>query len=120
VVLALLILGQSKGFFVPVQPGPIIVQNTIDLDDLNMQQKIAQMTVVLGVKYYSEALKNMQLGGIHLHTLANEQVFKDTIIHFQKDMKVPFMYDFTNRTRMGLNAFSLSNNFLVLKSTLLF
>lgn len=91
IVLALLILGQSKGFFVPVQIKPIIVDNTIDLDDLNLQQKIAQMTVVLGVKYYSESLKNMQLGGIHLHTLESEQVFKDTITHFQKDMRIPFM-----------------------------
>ncbi len=91
IVLVLLVFGQSKGFFVPRQPGPIIVDNTIDLDDLSLQQKIAQMTVVLGVKYYSEALKKMQVGGIHLHTLANEKVFKNTITHFQKEMKVPFM-----------------------------
>tara|TARA_Y100000310_G_scaffold344226_1_gene455834 strand:+ start:1648 stop:2778 length:1131 start_codon:yes stop_codon:yes gene_type:complete len=114
IILVLLVLGQSKGFFVPKQPGPIIVDNTIDLDDLSLQQKIAQMTVVLGVKYYSGALKKMQLGGIHLHTLADEQVFRSTITHFQKDMKVPFMV--TVDLEGCVNPFAHYRNFTAAKN----
>ncbi len=84
-------VAKTRGIFIPKQPKPIVVEGTIDLDDLTLKQKIAQMTVILGISYYSGVLKKMQLGGIHLHAMVSEEAFRKTIEKFQEGMEIPFM-----------------------------
>ncbi len=109
-VLITLILGKAKGVFIPessfLEPSEIKKESSsvdvlqpklknsigsINFNRLSLQQKIAQMTIVLGVEYYSDALKKMQLGGVHIHTLANESVFRRVIKTFQENTTIPFM-----------------------------
>ena len=90
VVLAGLSVAKSRGLLIPGQPDPLVVNNVIDLDDLTLEQKIAQMVVVLGVQYYSTPLKKMQLGGIHLHAMKGIPQFKDVVETFQEGMEIPF------------------------------
>lgn len=88
--LGTLVVAKSRGLLIPRQPELVIVDNTIDLKQLTLEQKIAQMVIVLGVQYYSEPLKKMQLGGIHLHAMQGEEQFQEIVGHFQEGMKIPF------------------------------
>lgn len=90
VVLGGLNLAKVNGWLIPEQPLPLVVNNTINFDQLTLEQKIAQMVVVLGVQHYSEPLKAMQLGGIHLHAMQSEEQFRIVVKAFQKNMLVPF------------------------------
>lgn len=90
-VLGGLNLAKAQGLFIPAQPKPLVVNGVIDLDDLTLKQKIAQMVVVLGLDYYAAVLKKMQLGGLHLHSRGSEEVFRETIAHFQQDQEIPFL-----------------------------
>ncbi|MBU0459325.1 MAG: hypothetical protein KJ771_00795, partial [Nanoarchaeota archaeon] len=83
-------IAKSRGLLIPQQPELTIVDNTINLNQLSLEQKIAQMVVVLGVQYYSTPLKKMQLGGIHLHAMQAEEQFKNIVDHFQEGMTIPF------------------------------
>lgn len=82
-------LAKAKGLLIPEEDAPVVINNTIDLDSLTLRQKIAQMVVVLGVEYYAGAFKSMQVGGIHLHAMVDEDSYKKTIQKFQKEMAVP-------------------------------
>ena len=90
VVLAGLSVAKSRGMFIPGQPEPIIKEGVIDLDDLTLEQKIGQMTVVIGIRYYAEALKNMQIGGVHLHAMEEDETFKERVDFFQSGTIIPF------------------------------
>jgi beta-N-acetylhexosaminidase len=90
VVLAGLTVAKSRGLLIPGQPDPVVVDNVVDLDDLTLEQKIAQMVVVLGVEYYSNPLKRMQLGGIHLHAMKGIEQFHKVVGKFQEGMDIPF------------------------------
>ncbi|MBT5342329.1 hypothetical protein HOL59_01975 [Candidatus Woesearchaeota archaeon] len=90
VVLAGLTVAKSRGLLIPGQPDPVVVNNVVDLDDLTLEQKIAQMVVVLGVEYYSTPLRKMQLGGIHLHAMKGIEQFHKVVGKFQEGMEIPF------------------------------
>jgi len=90
-VLGGLNLARGKGWFIPGQSKPLMVDGMVDLNDLTLQQKIAQMVVVLGIEYYADALKKMQIGGIHLHAMNSEEEFSKVINSFQNEVSIPFM-----------------------------
>ncbi|MBI2665575.1 glycoside hydrolase family 3 protein [Candidatus Woesearchaeota archaeon] len=83
-------LAKAKGYLIPSQPVLEIKGKTIDLDTLTLEQKIAQMVIVAGLKDNYWAWRNMQVGGIHLFALQNSHIFNNTIIDFQYQMPIPF------------------------------
>lgn len=89
--LAGLNLAKAKGFFIPEQPDIRIVNGTVELDSLTLEQKIAQMIIVPGYSTHLEPWRKMQLGGIHLFALQNENLFRETIQEFQYNMTLPFL-----------------------------
>ncbi|MBT4936100.1 hypothetical protein HOL21_00475 [Candidatus Woesearchaeota archaeon] len=90
IVLAGLNIARTQGVFIPRQPQPIVVDGVIDLDDLSIEQKIAQMMVVLGIRYNENVFKKMQLGGIHLHAMKGEDEMREVVRSFQEGLEVPF------------------------------
>lgn len=90
IVLAGLNVAKAEGMLIPEQEKPLIVDGVVELGHFTLDQKIAQMIIVLGVGHNSEPFKKMQLGGIHLHAASSETQFKDVIEKFQKDMVIPF------------------------------
>jgi beta-N-acetylhexosaminidase len=91
VALGAISVAKVTGLLIPRQPIPEIKEGVIDLDDLTLEQKIAQMVVTLGVRYYSDAYKKMQIGGVHLHAMESNELFEKTIKSFQDEMTIPFM-----------------------------
>jgi len=89
-VLLILNLAKIKGSFIPDSPKINIEGKVIKLEDLSLNQKIAQMTIVYGGLQNLGPWKSMQLGGIHLFALENEKTYLATINKFQKDMQIPF------------------------------
>ena len=78
--------------FIPEQPLVYFTAKVIDLDSLTLEQKIAQMVIVVGAKEnYLVTWKNMRLGGIHLFARQNEHIFNNTIIDFQNEMPIRFL-----------------------------
>lgn len=90
-ILGTLNLVKAKGFFIPEQPGITIVDGVIQLDSLTLEQKIAQMIIVAGYSTQLDSWRKMQLGGIHLFALRDENLFKETIQEFQYNMTLPFL-----------------------------
>ncbi len=90
-VLSALNLAKAKGFFIPEQPGIRIVNGTVELDSFTLEQKIAQMIIVAGYSTHLESWRKIQVGGIHLFALQNENIFKDTIREYQYNMTLPFL-----------------------------
>jgi len=89
-VLGTLNIAQARGLLIPQQPQLVIIDNTIDLSSMTLEQKIAQMVVVHGGIWNLEPWKNMQLGGIHLFALEREELYIDTIGQFQNEARIPF------------------------------
>ncbi len=89
-VLGILNIVQARGLLIPEQPQPNIVDNNIDLSSMTLEQKIAQMIVVHGGVWNLEPWKNMQLGGIHLFALENEDLYIENIKQFQDEVQIPF------------------------------
>ncbi|MBI4983739.1 hypothetical protein HZC32_03785, partial [Candidatus Woesearchaeota archaeon] len=58
---------------------------------LTLEQKISQMIIVHGGMWNLDNWKKMQLGGIHLFALKDEQLFKNTIDEFMQNMSIPFL-----------------------------
>lgn len=83
-------LAKARGWLIPEQKQPEIIDNAIQLDSLSLEQKIAQMIIVAGRQYNMEAWQRLQLGGIHLFALQDEDVYRKTIQAFQQDMTIPF------------------------------
>tara|TARA_Y100000310_G_scaffold345862_1_gene471706 strand:+ start:19502 stop:20575 length:1074 start_codon:yes stop_codon:yes gene_type:complete len=88
-VLAGLNVAKFKGWLIPKQGDIQISGNTVILDSMTIEQKIAQMTVGIGIIEHLTAYQNMQLGGVYLYSLGNAWVFNNTIIDFQYNSKIP-------------------------------
>ena len=89
-ILGCLNIVKAKGLLIPQQK-PVDVKNkVVDLSKMTMEQKIAQMVVVVGDKENYWPWRNMQLGGIHLFSRQTEHVFNNTIVDFQYQMAIPF------------------------------
>jgi len=98
-LLLVLLLGslnvaKAKGWLIPGQPEVVVDETTegkrIFLEDLTLEQKIAQMVVVAGGTHNMVAWKNMQIGGIHLFAKKDGGVYRKTIQDFQEGMTIPF------------------------------
>jgi beta-N-acetylhexosaminidase len=112
-VVALLLTGANvvkfKGWLIPKQEEIQILNNTVVLDSLSIEQKIAQMTIGIGIIEYLTAYQKMQLGGVYLYSLGNAWVFNNTIIDFQYNSKIPM---FISVDLEGcFNPFSAFHNF---------
>ena len=89
-LLSVLNIMKTKGLLIPQQK-PVDVRNkVVDLDQMTLEQKIAQMVVVVGANENYWPWRNMQLGGIHLFARQTENIFNNTIIDFQYQMPIPF------------------------------
>ncbi len=83
-------LAKARGWLISEQEQPKIIDNIIQLDSLSLEQKIAQMIIVAGRQYNKEAWKRLQLGGLHLFAMQDEDVYRQTIHDFQNGMNIPF------------------------------
>ena len=90
-LLGFLAVAKATGLLISAQPVPVVEGNTVFLDFLTLDQKIAQMIIVAGQKWDVKVWKKMQMGGIHLYAKANESVFRETIAEFQEGMVIPFL-----------------------------
>lgn len=88
ILLILLNLAKYRGWLIPRAGEVKVVDNTVYLDSLTLQQKIAQMIITAGFRENLFALKNLQIGGIHLYARENANVFNNTIIDFQYGMSI--------------------------------
>ena len=88
--LSILNIVKANGLLIPKQE-PVDVKNkVVDLNKLTLEQKIAQMIVVVGDTENYRPWRNMQLGGIHLFARQTEHIFNNTIIDFHHQMPIPF------------------------------
>ncbi|MBT3814134.1 glycoside hydrolase family 3 protein [Candidatus Woesearchaeota archaeon] len=83
-------VAKAKGWLIPEQPEIIIVDNTILLDSLTLEQKIGQMVIVHGGLWNLKPWQDMQLGGIHHFAMQTPELFQDITAKFQEDMQIPF------------------------------
>ncbi len=92
VTVSLLIINvaQARGYFVPGIAEVVVDENTINLNAMTLEEKIAQMVVTHGGTHNMEAWKKLQLGGIHFFAMQTEQLFLDIIGEFQEGMQIPF------------------------------
>ena len=90
VILGSLSVAKAKGWLIPKQPQLEIIDGTINLDSMTLEQKIAQMIIVAGLKDNYYPWRNMQVGGIHLFALQTTNIFNNTIIDFQYGMPIHF------------------------------
>mgnify|MGYP001608319548 CR=1 FL=1 len=81
---------KAKGWLIPGQPFFSTKGGVIVLDSLTLEQKIAQMVIVTGIRYNYYSWRSMQVGGIYLFALQTENVFNNTIVDFQYDMPIHF------------------------------
>ena len=93
-VLVVLILGslniaQASGFLIPQQPTPLIIDHTIFLDTLTLEQKIAQMVVIIGDRNLVELAKRSHIGGAHLFAHKTIEELHETISRYQDGMSIP-------------------------------
>jgi len=113
-LLAVLILGglnlaKINGWLIPEQTQLKVYGDTVHLDSMSLEQKIAQMVVVIGDRKYIVPWRNMQVGGLHMYALPTEHILNNTIIDFQYGMQVPFFV--TADVEGCLNPFSHFRNF---------
>lgn len=90
-VLGTVNIAMAKGWFIPEQPKLNVIDGGISLESMTLEQKIAQMIVVHGSDHNLEAWQNMQLGGIHLFAMEDEESFTRAIKKHQRGMSVPFL-----------------------------
>lgn len=90
-ILGILNIAKAQGFFIPKQPGIQIIDGAIQLDSFTLEQKIAQMIIVIGYPTHIDNWRKMQVGGIHLFALQDENLFKETIQEYQYNMTIPFL-----------------------------
>ncbi len=83
-------IAKAKGFFIPEQPAPLVQDGIIAIQDLTLEQKLAQMVIVAGSTWNLQPIRNMQVGGIHLFALGQEELFPGAIQQFQAGMAIPF------------------------------
>ncbi len=80
----------AKGYFIPELSVNTVKDDVINLNDLTLEQKIAQMIITHGGTHNLDVWKKMQLGGVHFFAMESEEVFKETINQFQDGMSIPF------------------------------
>tara|TARA_Y100000310_G_C20671677_1_gene810656 strand:- start:1243 stop:2319 length:1077 start_codon:yes stop_codon:yes gene_type:complete len=83
-------VAKARGLLIPPQAQFNVYNNVVKLSTMSMEQKIAQMVVVLGLRDNYIPWRNMQLGGFYLYALPTKHVFNNTIIDFQIDMPIEF------------------------------
>jgi len=83
-------VAKAQGFFIPVISEIVPQDNIIFLEDMSLEEKIAQMVITHGGMHNKDNWQKLQLGGIHLFAKETKEQFKDTITQFQTDMKIPF------------------------------
>ena len=71
-ILGTLNVAKARGWLIPEMDQIEIDGDTIYLDSLSLEQKIAQMVVVHGGQWNMKPWKDMQLGGIHLFALEKQ------------------------------------------------
>lgn len=84
-------IAKAKGYLLPSQPEPLVVDGKVNLDVLTLDQKIAQMVVVTYVPDVMPVWKNLQMGGIYLYSLGSESYFREVIERIQNNMTIPFL-----------------------------
>jgi len=89
-ILASVSIVKAKGWLIPRQPEVKVDNGVIKLNSLSLEQKIAQMIIVQGDVTSRQAWKNMQVGGVHLFARQNDHVFRNTILDFQYQQRIPF------------------------------
>ena len=89
-ILGFLAIAKARGWLIPRQPGLEIIDNTVTLDSMTLEQKIAQMIIAHGALYNLQAWKKLQLGGIHLFAMQDKELFQETIQQYQNGMAIPF------------------------------
>ena len=97
-------IAKAQGFFIPVISEIVPQDNIIFLEDMTLNEKIAQMVITHGGMHNLDNWQKMQLGGIHLFAMESEELYKDTIQEFQTDMKIPFFV--TSDLEGCLNSFA--------------
>jgi beta-N-acetylhexosaminidase len=90
-MLAVLNLAKARGMLIPENEKIPVVDGRINLGEISLEQKIAQMVIVQGDRSFLEVWQRMQVGGIHLFARQTESIFNNTIIDFQYGMGVPFL-----------------------------
>ncbi|MDP3989997.1 MAG: glycoside hydrolase family 3 N-terminal domain-containing protein [archaeon] len=93
-ILVTLILGslniaQASGFLIPQQPAPTIIDNIVLLDTFTLEQKIAQMTVIIGDRGLVEMAKRSYIGGAHLFAHKTLDELQETISFYQEGLSIP-------------------------------
>jgi beta-N-acetylhexosaminidase len=108
-ILGMANLGKATGWLIPKNPDLQVVDGSIKLKSMSVEQKVAQMLVVQGDVNSMQAWKNMQVGGLHLFGRKSSTVFKNTTTDFQYDQDVPFF--FTVDLEGCVNPFGYFRNF---------
>lgn len=113
-VVLILLLGslnvaKAKGWLIPSQKELEIVDGTIQLRSMTLEQKIAQMIIVQGSAENMAAWKNLMPGGVHMFGRKSEHVFRNTILDFQYNQSIPFFV--TLDLEGCVNPFSYYRNF---------
>lgn len=83
-------IAKAQGRLIPTFSTVIVDDNTIFLDDLSIEQKVAQMVIVAGGAHNREAFQRLQVGGIHLFANPTPEAFKERIKTYQDGMQIPF------------------------------
>ena len=91
ICLAAINVSKASGFLIPDQSqGVVIVDGVVDFSSLSLEAKIAQMVVVHGGIHNLDEWQKMQIAGIHLFAMDEEEEFKSVIGSFQEGMALPF------------------------------
>ncbi len=91
IILSLATIAKAQGFFIPdLTEEFVIIDNTIYLDQLSLEEKIGQMVVAHGSTYNIESWRKMNIGAFHLFAMESEESYKTTIDSFQERMAIPF------------------------------
>lgn len=64
--------------------------NTIDLDSISLEDKIAQTVITYDDHRFRDQFKNMVLGGIFLRTKPTKQKFKEAVKFYQKNSTIKY------------------------------
>ena len=69
-----------------------IYGETVVLNSMTLQQKIAQMLIVYGLNENKEFYQNVGVGGIFLTAMESPSGFVETTKYFQSGAKIPFLF----------------------------
>ncbi len=87
---------------------------TVQLDSLTLEQKIAQMIVTYGHEHRAEQLQNLLIGGVHIGAQASPEAFREMIDSFQRNATIPFLV--TADLEGCINPFSAFRTFPAFKN----